>query len=76
MTSETVTLACNVGGADKTFRILLGLSLLPVGLLSDLRSGRKALALGVSAIALTTALTGYCPLNALLGLDTCHANRT
>lgn len=61
---------CNVGGTDRTLRILLGLVLIPVGYFA--LSGVLAwLAYGVGAIGLVTGVVRFCPANALFGVDTC-----
>ena len=62
----------NVGGADRTARMVAGAALLGGGLfvLSDPKL--RAAILAGSAVALGTAATGYCPANAALGIDTAH----
>ncbi|NBB73377.1 MAG: DUF2892 domain-containing protein [Bacteroidetes bacterium] len=66
-----MALTCNVGGADKTTRFVLGIVLLAVGLFAGLSSTWTIAAYAAAAIALLTAFVGYCPLNTLLGIDTC-----
>lgn len=66
-----MALTCNVGGTDKLARIGLGGALVALGLLADLGTTWTILAYAVAVIALLTALVGYCPLNALFGIDTC-----
>lgn len=68
---NTMALTCNVGGADKTIRIVLGIALLAVGLFAGLGTTWTIVAYAAAAIALLTAFAGYCPLNALFGVDTC-----
>jgi hypothetical protein len=58
-----------VGGADKKFRIGLGLILLGVSLFAEMKPLWMAVTLVVSAIALVTAFTGFCPLNSALGFN-------
>lgn len=70
-----MVLPCNVGGADKTFRIVLGLALIALVLFVSMSTLWMVAALVVAIIALTTAFVGYCPLNRLLGIDTCKAKR-
>ena len=62
---------CNVGGTDKTIRYLIGAGALATGLLAPLETGWKAALLLVAGIAFLTATVGFCPLNKLLGVDTC-----
>ena len=63
---------CNVGGADKTFRIGLGALLVALVLFIDLSTALTVLVLVVAAVAFVTAFVGFCPLNRLLGVNTCR----
>jgi hypothetical protein len=63
---------CNVGGADKALRMAIGFGSAAYVLLAQADATKKASAGAVSAIALTTAFSGYCPLNALMGINTCQ----
>jgi tetrahydromethanopterin S-methyltransferase subunit D len=63
---------CNVGGADKAMRMAIGFGAAAYALLAEADATKKVSAGAVSAIALSTAFSGYCPLNALMGVDTCH----
>lgn len=58
----------NVGTADKTVRIVLGLAVL--SLLYFLQPPMSYLAL-IGLVPLLTALTGWCPLYRLIGVNTC-----
>ena len=58
----------NVGGTDRTARFVAGAALLGGGLLTSEPRWRAAMLAG-SAVALGTAVTRYCPGNALLGID-------
>jgi membrane protein implicated in regulation of membrane protease activity len=63
---------CNVGGIDRTGRIVLGIVLLLVGLfVPALNIYLKVLLFVIAAIALVTAVVRFCPANALLGIDSC-----
>jgi hypothetical protein len=58
----------NVGGADQVARIVIGIVLLAVAFFA--LPGLWAIAAFViGAIALITGLVGYCPANALFGID-------
>jgi len=60
---------CNVGGTDRSLRILLGLVLIAVG--SFALSGVLAwLAYAIGAIGLITGVSRFCPANALFGVNT------
>ncbi len=63
---------CNVGGADKTIRIIIGIIALGVAIVAGLPLGWTIAAYAVAGIALFTAFVGYCPLNQILGLNTCR----
>jgi len=62
---------CNVGGNDRTFRIVLGIVLLIVGLASPIDMTWRIVLLIVAAIALVTAIVRFCPANAMFGIDSC-----
>jgi len=59
----------NVGTADRTVRIVLGLAVL--SLLYFLQPPMNYLGL-IGLVPLLTALTGWCPLYRLLGVNTCR----
>ena len=61
----------NVGGMDRNGRILLGVVLLIIGLATHMAIAWKILLLAVAVIALVTAVTRFCPVNALFGINTC-----
>lgn len=63
---------CNVGGIDRTGRIVLGIALLIVGLLAPIGPTWQILALVVAAVALVTAAVRFCPANAIFGINTCE----
>jgi hypothetical protein len=62
---------CNVGGWDKTFRLIVGILALGIGIFAPVAPIWHVVAYVVAGIAFLTALIGFCPLNALLGIDTC-----
>ena len=64
------TMNKNVGTADKVVRIVLGLGLL--SLLAVLQGNMRWLGL-IGLVPLGTALMGFCPLYAVLGIKTCKA---
>lgn len=67
-----MTLTRNVGGADKVIRIVVGIVLIALMLFADLNATWQIVAGVVAAIALVTAFVGFCPLNGLLGINTCR----
>ncbi|WP_029352032.1 DUF2892 domain-containing protein [Bosea sp. 117] len=58
----------NVGGLDRTLRVVVGLALL--SLLFVLDGDLRWIGL-IGLIPLLTALAGNCPLYSLLGISTC-----
>jgi hypothetical protein len=63
---------CNVGGIDRTGRIVLGIVLLIVGLAVPMEMIWKIVVFVVAAIALLTAIVRFCPANAIFGINTCE----
>ncbi|KYH27096.1 hypothetical protein HAPAU_09860 [Halalkalicoccus paucihalophilus] len=61
----------NVGGADRHLRILSAIALLGSALRT--RGIKRVGALLAGAVLLLTAALQHCPLNALLGIDTCRS---
>ena len=66
---------CNVGGIDRTGRIVLGVALGIVGLAAPIGMTWMIVALVVAAIALITATVRFCPANAILGINTCEGEQ-
>jgi hypothetical protein len=60
----------NVGGADRTIRILAGIALPAVAMLYGRSKWMRGLAGMAGASALTSGLSGYCPMNQVLGINT------
>lgn len=63
---------CNVGGADRSARLVIGVGLLLVAVFVPMATVWRAIIYAVAAIALITAVIRYCPANSLLGLNTCR----
>lgn len=63
---------CNVGGIDRTGRIVIGIVLLVVGLVAPIEMAWRVAALVIAAIALVTAVVRFCPANAIFGINTCE----
>jgi len=66
---------CNVGGMDRTARIVLGIVLLIVGLAAPIEMTWRIVALVIAAIALVTATVRFCPANAILGINSCEGEK-
>jgi hypothetical protein len=62
---------CNVGGADRILRLVLAVVLAAIALLVPLQPWLRTALYVVAAIALVTALIRFCPINRLIGLNTC-----
>lgn len=67
---------CNVGGLDRSARIVIGVLLLLVGIFAPLNSAWQTVVFVIAAIALVTAAIGFCPANAIVGINTCKPRRT
>ncbi len=63
---------CNVGGLDRSGRIVLGIVLLLVGLLMPIEMTWRIVALVIAAVALITAIVRFCPANAIFGINSCE----
>ena len=59
----------NVGGMDKTIRLVLGV-VFALGVFLVSATLAKVLLGAVAVIAFGTALSGFCPLNRLFGVNT------
>jgi hypothetical protein len=64
-------MTCNVGGIERPIRILMGIALIAIGAFANLPLIGTAMALVPGSIALVTGVIGYCPLWALMGLNSC-----
>lgn len=60
----------NVYGVEKNIRLAAGAACVMAGLFGRLPTGARVALLAVGAVGLTTALTGYCPVNHALGRGT------
>ena len=60
----------NVGGIDRSGRLVLGIVLLLVALIAPVTMTLRIVLLVIAAIALVTAIVRFCPANAVLGINT------
>ena len=65
----------NVGGADRTGRIVVGVVLVAVAVFAPIELAWRIVAGVIAAIALVTAAVRFCPANAVLGIDTYKGGR-
>ena len=64
-------MSCNVGGLERTIRIVLGVIFLAVAFFVELPMWGAVVASVVGAVAFITGAVGFCPAWLLLGIDTC-----
>ncbi len=69
-------MVANVGGADKTIRIVLGIALLILSALHIITGTLMVVAYVVGAVALITGLIGFCPAWAVFGIKTCSTTHS
>ena len=62
----------NVGGWDRGLRLVIGLVLIILGLAGVLSGWGATAAYIIGAIALITGIIGFCPANAILGINSCR----
>lgn len=60
----------NVGGTDRTARIVGGVVFLLIGLLVPMATGLKVIVYLLAAVGLVTGIFQFCPLNALFKINT------
>lgn len=61
----------NVGGIDRVLRVMLGAVLIALTLMDTIGPWGW-----IGVVPLSTAALGFCPLYAVLGLNTCPTQRT
>jgi hypothetical protein len=60
----------NIGGVEKTIRIVLGVILVLAGYFGGLPTWGAATCYGLAAIAIITGMINFCPLWAICGINT------
>jgi hypothetical protein len=65
---------CNVGGAERGLRFLVGLVALAVALFVDVSDGWRIGLFVIAAVGVLTAVVRFCPLNSLIGRNSCRAS--
>ncbi|HEV8540056.1 MAG TPA: DUF2892 domain-containing protein [Nitrospiraceae bacterium] len=66
----------NLGGIERSIRIVLGIILMAVGYFTAIPEGAAIAAYLVGAIALVTGVAGFCPAWKLFGLNTCRTKES
>lgn len=64
----------NVGGVERTVRVLIGLVLIALGLFHVVTGTGAIIAYVIGAIALITGLVRFCPAWKLFGINTSHTS--
>lgn len=64
---------CNVGGAERGLRLVIGLVALAAALFGGIEGGARIALFVIGAIAVLTAAVRYCPLNSLIGRNSCRS---
>lgn len=64
---------CNVGGKDRILRFVAGVVIAALGYFV-LSGALTIIAYVIAAILLITAIITYCPLNKVLGINTCKVS--
>lgn len=64
----------NEGKQDRVLRVVLGIALILLGVFAFTYT-LQIVAFVVAGILIVTALTGYCGLYALLGINTCSVKK-
>lgn len=63
---------CNVGAMDRALRAVVGTGFLIAAIFATVHPAWRIAFATIAAVAFFTVATRYCPLNQLIGLDTCH----
>ena len=66
-------MTCNVGGIDRGIRAVLAVVLIAAAAFAPLDTSWRIVLFVLGGIAGVTAAVRYCPLNSLIGLNTCRA---
>jgi len=66
---------CNVGGADRAVRLVVGVLALIAAVLGNFGSVATVVLYVVAAIGIVTGLVRLCPLYLLLGVSSCKTEQ-
>jgi len=66
----------NMGGTDRLIRVVIALGIIGLSLAGILSGTLAIVLLVLSAVFLVTAIIGFCPLYAPLGINTCRVKNT
>ena len=65
---------CNVGGIDRNIRLAAGVALLSLAVFGRVRQGARIATLLLGAANLFSGASRFCPVNRLLGVNSCQPN--
>lgn len=71
--AEGPVMQCNVGGAERGLRLVIGVVAIAVAVFGGVEGGWRIALLAIGAIGLLTAAVRYCPLNSLIGRNSCRS---
>jgi len=66
----------NMGSTDRLLRVVIALGIIGLSLAGILSGTLAIVLLVLSAVFLVTAIIGFCPLYAPLGINTCRVKNT
>ena len=69
-------MTCNVGGIERTIRMIAGLAFLAIATFAALPLGWMIAFYVIGAVALVTGAIGFCPAWRLIGINTCEVRTT
>jgi hypothetical protein len=65
---------CNVGGAERAVRLMLGVAAVAAGLFIEMEDSWRIAFFVIGGLGLATAAFRYCPLNSAAGRNSCRSS--
>ncbi len=65
-------MTCNVGGIERTIRVILGVLLLALAFYGNMPAAATWVFGIVGGVAAVTGVAGFCPAWSLFGINTCQ----
>lgn len=69
-------MTCNVGGVERSIRIIVGLALVAIAAFAALPTGWMIAFYVIGGVMLVTGAIGFCPAWSLMGINTCAITTT